>query len=120
MRARVQRGVSTNTRLKAKMSDPMSADPWQGLREQVLRFLDALMSGAKALALHRTLPPAKKWQNYGYGGYTPKGDRPATPAPPAFSSTPASNVKVQRKKAGLPTDASRVYYSEKSESSGSP
>lgn len=67
----------------------MSADPWQGLREQVLRFLDAVMSGAKALALHRTLPPAKKWQNYGYGGYTPKGDRATTPVPPAYSSTPA-------------------------------
>ena len=78
------------------------------------------MSGAKELALHRTLPPAKKWQNYGYGGYTPKDDRPATPVPPADSSTPVSNVKVQRKKTGLPTDASRVYYSEKSESSSSP
>ena len=96
------------------MSDPMSAE---GLGEQVLSFLDAVMSGVKALALHRSLPPAKKWQNYGYGGYTPKGDRPAPPVPSAYSSTPAPNVKVQRKGAGLPTDSSSIYYSEKSESS---
>ncbi len=39
-----------------------------------------------------TNSPAKKWQPYGYGGYTPKGDRPraAAPAPSSYSAPAAS------------------------------